>query len=128
MTEKELKKLNRYQLLELLVMQTERADKLQRKAEELEERLKERDLNLSKLGSIAEAAVHITGVFEASQQAADLYLDSAIKQANDIVACARHQAASIMAHAEERAGCISNSEQKDLNAATGKRNTNEKEI
>ena len=30
MTEKELRKLNRYQLLELLVMQTERVEKLQK--------------------------------------------------------------------------------------------------
>lgn len=100
MTEKELKKLNRYQLLELLVIQTERADKLQKKVEELEARLEERELNLSKLGSIAEAALHITGVFEASQQAADLYLESAKKQADDMLAAARCQAESMIAPAE----------------------------
>ena len=100
MTEKELKKLSRYQLLELLVIQTERADKLQKKVEELEARLEERELNLSKLGSIAEAALHITGVFEASQQAADLYLESAKKQADDMLAAARCQAESMIAPAE----------------------------
>lgn len=100
MTEKELKKLNRYQLLELLVIQTERANKLQKKVEELEARLEERELNLSKLGSIAEAALHITGVFEASQQAADLYLESAKKQADDMLAAARCQAESMIAPAE----------------------------
>jgi len=100
LTEKELKKLNRYQLLELLVIQTERADKLQKKVEELEARLEERELNLSKLGSIAEAALHITGVFEASQQAADLYLESAKKQADDMLAAARCQAESMIAPAE----------------------------
>jgi hypothetical protein len=36
LTEKELKKLNRYQLLELLIIQTERADSLQAQVEELE--------------------------------------------------------------------------------------------
>lgn len=36
MTEKDLRKLNRYQLLEMLIMQTERADKLQSKLEEAE--------------------------------------------------------------------------------------------
>ena len=100
MTEKELKKLNRYQLLELLVRQTERADQLQKKVEELEERLEARELNLSKLGSIAEAAMHITGVFEASQQAADLYLEAAKKQADDILAAARGQAESMAAQTE----------------------------
>ena len=100
MTEKELKKLNRYQLLELLVRQTERADQLQKKVEELEGRLEARELNLSKLGSIAEAAMHITGVFEASQQAADLYLEAAKKQADDILAAARCQAESMVAPVE----------------------------
>lgn len=106
MTEKELKKLNRYQLLELLVMQTERADKLQEKVEELEARLEERNLNLSKMGSIAEAAIHITGVFEASQQAADLYLDMAKKEAKKILENACRKAAFIIKQAEANARCI----------------------
>lgn len=106
MTEKELKKLNRYQLLELLVMQTERADKLQEKVEELEARLEERNLNLSKMGSIAEAAIHINGVFEASQQAADLYLDMAKKEAKKILENACRKAAFIIKQAEANARCI----------------------
>lgn len=123
MTEKELKKLNRYQLLELLVMQTERADKLQEKVEELENRLQERDISLSKLGSIAEAAMHISGVFEASQQAADLYLDSAKKQADAILAYARRQAASLIVQAEAKVRCISSPQQEDNHKSTEKRNT-----
>lgn len=85
MTEKELKKLNRYQLLELLVMQTERADKLQKKVEELEQKLEERELTMSQLGSIAEAAVQVSGILEAAQKAADLYLEYAKKKAEDMV-------------------------------------------
>ena len=111
MTEKELRKLNRYQLLELLVMQTERADKLQQKVEELEARLEERDLNLAKLGSVAEAAVQVSGVFEAAQKAADLYLDAAKKQSDEILAHARHKAATIIIQAESKAQCISNTQQ-----------------
>lgn len=128
MTEKELKKLTRYQLLELLVIQTERADKLQKKVEELEARLEERNLNLSELGSIAEAAIQITGVFEASQQAADLYLNSAKKQADDILMFARRKADSIVAWAEAKAQCISRAKQDNSNLAAGKRNINDEEI
>ena len=40
MTEKELKKLNRYQLLEMLIIQTERANELEKKLEHLEKGLK----------------------------------------------------------------------------------------
>lgn len=111
MTEKELRKLNRYQLLELLVMQTERSDKLQQKVEELEARLEERDLNLAKLGSVAEAAVQVSGVFEAAQKAADLYLDAVKKQSDEILAHARHKAATIIIQAESKAKCISNTQQ-----------------
>lgn len=123
--EKDLKKLNRYQLLELLVVQTERADQLQRKVEELEGRLEERDLNLSKLGSIAEAALQVSGVFEASQKAADLYWAAAKKQADDLLAHARHQAASMMVQAEVNVQCISCAEQESGNIVTGKRNAND---
>lgn len=128
MTEKELKKLNRYQLLELLVMQTERADKLQQKVQELEKQLEEREFNLSKLGSIADAAVQISGVLESSQRAADLYLNSAKKQADDILAHARRQAASILVQAETRVRYISNSQHEGCNAETVKRNVYDEEI
>lgn len=103
MTEKELKKLNRYQLLDLLVMQTERADKLQKQVEDLEKRLKDREINLSNLGSVAEAAMQLTGVFEASQQAADLYLETAQKRARALLLHARRRADSIIAEAEKKA-------------------------
>ena len=92
MTEKELKKLNRYQLLELLVAQTERADKLQKQVEELEAQLNERNFHFSQMGSIAEASVYLSGVFEAAQQAADYYVEAAQRQADEILAYAHGQA------------------------------------
>jgi hypothetical protein len=57
LTEKELKKLNRYQLLELLILQTERADRLQNRLDETEQQLSNLDLQLFSLGSIAEASL-----------------------------------------------------------------------
>lgn len=102
MTEKELKKLNRYQLLELLIMQTERADKLQKQVDAMEQRLAARELTFSELGSIADAAVEISGILKASQQAADLYLNSAKKYADEIVASARQQAAAIVDGSERK--------------------------
>ena len=92
MTEKELKKLNRYQLLELLVMQTERADALQKKVEELEKRLEEREFKMSQLGSVAEAALSVSGILEAAQRAADLYLEEARKRADRIPEPEEHTA------------------------------------
>lgn len=76
MTNRELKKLTRLQLLELLVEQGKEMERLRRRAERAEEKLRKRMLLLSEAGSIAEAALRLNGVFEAAQAAADQYLDS----------------------------------------------------
>ena len=103
MTEKELKKLNRYQLLELLIIQTERADKLQTALEEAEQRLNDREINISALGSIAEASLQLTGVFEAAQEAADVYIKEAKKRAEKIEEEAHQKGAAIIVQALEEA-------------------------
>ena len=89
MTEKELRKLNRYQLLELLIMQTERADMLMARLELAEKQLVDKHLNISNLGSIAEASLQLNGVFQAAQAAADQYLEEARRQAEVIEQTAR---------------------------------------
>ena len=99
MTEKELKKMNRYQLLELLLMQTERADQLEKQLEAAEKQLKEQNIRLSELGSVAEAALQLSGVFEAAQKAVDLYQKEAKLRAEQ-------EASSILKHAEEEAQAI----------------------
>lgn len=106
MTEKELKKMNRYQLLELLVLQTERMEKLQRKVNTLEEALNRRDLEMTALGSIAEASLQLSGIFEAAQEAADRYLEEAKKRAAEIEDNARRKAESILEEAEFRVNGI----------------------
>ena len=103
MTEKELKKLNRYQLLELLIIQTERADKLQTALEEVEQRLNAQKINISTLGSIAEASLHLKGVFGAAQEAADMYINEAKKHAEAIEEEAHRKGAAIIVQALEEA-------------------------
>lgn len=102
-TEKDLRKLNRYQLLELLIVQTERADKLQAKLDAVEKHLVEQDLKMTSLGSIAEASLQLSGVFQAAQAAADRYLDAAQKKAEDIEATAHKKAAEILYQAQTQA-------------------------
>ena len=103
MTEKELKKLNRYQLLELLILQTERADRLQNRLEETEQQLSNMDLQLFSLGSIAEASLQLKGVFQAAQDAADMYINAAKKRAEEIEEEAREKGAAIIEQAMEEA-------------------------
>lgn len=76
MNEKELKHLSRKQLLELLLSQIERADELEAKLAETEEKLKSRRLAEQQAGSLAEAALKLSGIFEAAQEAADIYLEN----------------------------------------------------
>ena len=74
MTDKNLKKLSRAQLLEILVQQAERIDELEEELDRTKEELESRRIKLEKAGSIAEAALLISGVFEDAQRAADIYL------------------------------------------------------
>ena len=101
MTEKELKKLNRYQLLELLIVQTERAEKLQAQLEHVQERLNDKEIQMTVLGSIAEASLELSGVFQAAQKAADQYMDAARKKADQIIKEAEEKASQIMGGREE---------------------------
>ena len=103
MTEKELKKLNRYQLLEMLIIQTERANDLQKKLEAAEEKLASRDVQMTVLGSIAEASLQLGGVFEAAQNAADIYLNAARERAAALEADAAHRAEQLLQEAEDKA-------------------------
>ena len=74
MTDKELKKLSRSELLELMLEQSREIDRLQAELEETREALQERNLKIESCGSIAEAAAEVNSLFHAAQRAADMYL------------------------------------------------------
>lgn len=76
MTEKELKKLTRAELLEILIYQTKQITELEQKLEEAEEALEDRRIRIQNAGSIAEASLELSGIFEAAQRAADQYLEN----------------------------------------------------
>lgn len=76
MTEKELRRLSRTDLLEMLLEQSKEVQRLQQELEETKQKLKDRRLMEKEAGSIAEAALRINKVFEAAQQAADQYLEN----------------------------------------------------
>ena len=108
MTDKELQKLGRRELLQLLLEQAKESERLRKQVGELEEQLRQteegyerlrdrldskdaqiheledtlhaerekRETDLENVGSIAEAALRLNGVFDAAQRAADYYLQS----------------------------------------------------
>ena len=76
MTEKELRKLSRLDLLELFVEQSKEVERLKKELEEANAKLEDRRLLCQNTGNIAEAALQINKIFEQCPQAADDYLIS----------------------------------------------------
>ena len=64
MTDKDLKRLRRDELLEMLIAQSKRTDQLQAELDAARAQLASRAIVLEEAGSIAEAALRINGVFE----------------------------------------------------------------
>lgn len=76
---KELRKLKRVELLEIMVALSEENQLLRSKIKSLEKKLTDRSIKINESGSIAEAALKISDIFKSAQDAADLYLEN-IKQ------------------------------------------------
>ncbi len=83
MTDKELKRLRRGELLELLLEQSKENEFLKKQVKELSEdvedlrkKLTDKRLELDKAGTIAEAAFKLNGVYSAAEAAAKQYLDN----------------------------------------------------
>lgn len=76
MIDRQLGKLKRSELLELLIEQAKEAERLRTELAEAQKSLKSRELKLEEAGSIAEAALQINGVFETAQAAAAQYLEN----------------------------------------------------
>lgn len=76
MTDRELKKLRRADLLELLLDERRENERLRDELEKARERLDDRAIRLEKAGSIAAAALQLNGVFEAAEAAAVQYLEN----------------------------------------------------
>lgn len=103
MTEKEMKKLNRYQLLELLILQSEQVKELQNQVDELQKKLDARDIQMTVVGSIAEASMQLSGIFNTAQKTADIYLDAVKERAEKIEANAKMEADRILQEAKKQA-------------------------
>lgn len=81
MTEKELLKLKRSEMLEIMLAQSREIDKLRKELEETKVQLEERRIRIRNAGSLAEASLQLTNVFAEAQKAADLYVENVKKNA-----------------------------------------------
>lgn len=76
MTDKELKKLTRIELLELLLEQSKEVERLQEELADVKAKLHDKNILIENAGSIAEAALKLNGVFESAQAAAEQYIEN----------------------------------------------------
>lgn len=89
MTDKELQRLKRGELLEMLLEQSKENEALKIQVanlnegmNELRDKLEDRKIKIEKAGTLAEASLLLNGVFESAQLAAQQYLDN-LKETED---------------------------------------------
>lgn len=124
MTDKELKRLNRAELLELLLEQMRENERLKAENAGQAAELEERRLKMDRCGTLAEAALQLNSVFANADAAAAQYLEN-IREASDradsacgtLIAEAKARAGRIVEEAKERAAAIeTEAEEKKQNA------------
>lgn len=101
MTDKELKRMSRAELLELLIEQMEENEQLRRKLAEANAQLADRQVTLERAGSIAKAALELNKVFEAADLAARQYVESVRRVADSMAQGAAEEGAH--KHGERKA-------------------------
>lgn len=76
MTDKELKRLSRGELLEMLIQQSKELERLRKQLDAAQTALQNREIAITNAGSIAEAALQLNGVFTAAQDACQQYIEN----------------------------------------------------
>lgn len=76
MTDNELRKLSRGELLKMLIAQAEENKSLQERLKKAEAQLADRQIKIEQAGSLAEASLALNGVFQAADDAARQYLEN----------------------------------------------------
>ena len=79
MNGKELRKLSRKQLLEILLAQVTRIEELEKEIEKKNKELESKKVTIKESGSIADASLKLSGIFEVADQACKDYTNNIIE-------------------------------------------------
>ena len=108
---KELKRLSRRELVDIIYQLKKNEQENREKIEALEAALQEKRIRVSVAGSIAEAAADITHIFATAQRTADLYLheiasmkEETEKECAKMLENAKKQAEMILAEVQNKRG------------------------
>lgn len=111
MTDKEFKRLNRAQLIDIIYQLQIKLDELSEENQRLTAELVDKRLRIGQAGNIAAAALEMNSCLRNVQQAADQYLEEiralhaeTEAQCQKILADARAEAAAIIADTKKRQG------------------------
>lgn len=118
MTDKEFRHLRRAELIDIIYELQNNEAELQEEISVLKKQLEDKQLKISKAGSIAEAAVSLNGFFECAQATANQYLQEiyrARKKAEQKLQQAEAKAKAIVAEALEQAEKILEDAQSESN-------------
>ena len=101
MTDKELRRLSRADLLEMLLEQTRESERLRERLDQAEQKLADRELHIQQTGDLAHAVLAVNGVMEAAQAAAQQYLDNIARKEKELTQ-AREDLARLEQETQER--------------------------
>ena len=76
MTDRQLRNASRSDLLKLLLEEKKNNEVLQNQVQQLRQRLDSRQLHLNQAGSLAEAALKLSGIFDAAETACQYYTEN----------------------------------------------------
>ena len=109
MNGKELKRLSRRELVDIIYQLKKNEEEMQAEIDDLKGQLEEKRINISEAGTIANAAVDITRLFSTAQNTADIYLreiesmkEDTEKECSRMVEEANKKVKMIMENGEKR--------------------------
>lgn len=127
MNQKELRRLSRSDLLEMMLSLSKENEHLRKELHQVKSKLEDRTIAMDSSGSLAEAALNLNGVFQAAQAACDQYTlnirsraDQLLTQAQEKLEAADAQAEGILAQARIQAKQILDEAQQRMNAREDK--------
>jgi len=103
MTAKELQKLRRSDLLEMLLELRRENDRLRKQLEAAQRRLEDRRIDIEESGSLAEAALRLNGIFEAAEAACEQYAENMRARMEQQEREAKEKYDALIAQAEKQA-------------------------
>ena len=84
MTDKELKRLSRAEMLSMMLNLSKENEELRQRLEKAEHQLANRAIAIRESGSLAEAALRLNGIFVAAQAACEQYTENITKRSERI--------------------------------------------